>query len=134
MITDRELYERASARAAKRILSDEATAGSVASALVTDHGNVYVGVCIDTACSMGFCAEHNAIGSMITEGESTIVRIIAVNRFGEVISPCGRCREFILQVDPANIGTRVLLPGDRCATIAELLPDHWLAHPPQETR
>ena len=39
-----------------RALSDSAEAGSVAAALVTDKGNVYRGVCIDTPCSMGFCA------------------------------------------------------------------------------
>ena len=39
-----------------RRLSDDATAGAIASALVTDKGNVYRGVCIDTPCSMGFCA------------------------------------------------------------------------------
>ena len=43
-----------------RALSDSAEAGSVAAALVTDRGNVYRGVCIDTPCSMGFCAEHAA--------------------------------------------------------------------------
>lgn len=133
MITDQELYERARAKTHKRMLSGEASAGSVASALVTDRGNVYVGVCIDTACGMGFCAEHNAVGSMITDGESAIAAIVAVNRHGDILPPCGRCREFILQVNTANGGTRVLLPGERVLTIAELLPEHWLARPNEET-
>ena len=126
MITDQELYERARAKTHKRMLSGEASAGSVASALVTDRGNVYVGVCIDTACGMGFCAEHNAEGSIIAA-------IVAVNRHGDILPPCGRCREFILQVNTANGGTRVLLPGERVLTIAELLPEHWLARPNEET-
>lgn len=133
VISDQELYNLANAKTNKRTLSGEASAGAVASALVTAAGNVYVGVCIDTACGMGFCAEHNAAGTMITEGESAIAAIVAVNRHGEVLSPCGRCREFILQVDPANARTRVLLAGGRVATIAELLPEHWLAHPAEET-
>ena len=131
--TDQELYELAKAKTNKRVLSESASAGSVASVLVTRAGNMYLGVCIDTACGMGFCAEHNAIGSMITEGESAIATIIAVNRHGVILPPCGRCREFILQVDPANRRTRVLLPGERTATIAELLPEHWMACPPEET-
>lgn len=61
-----------------RALSDSAEAGSVAAALVTDKGNVYRGVCIDTPCSMGFCAEHAAIAAMVTAGESRIERIVAV--------------------------------------------------------
>ncbi|NIK55181.1 hypothetical protein [Kribbella shirazensis] len=40
--------------------------GDVAAALVTDAGNVYVGVCIDTASGTGFCAEHAAIAAMVT--------------------------------------------------------------------
>ncbi len=133
MISDQDLYELAKAKTRKRVLSESATAGSVASALVTASGNVFVGVCIDAACGIGFCAEHNAIGSMITEGESAIAVIVAVNRHGDILPPCGRCREFIYQVDAANRQTRVLLPGERVATVAELLPEHWMAIPHEET-
>lgn len=108
------------------MLSDNASAGQVGCALATEKGKVFVGVCIDTPCGMGFCAEHNAIGTMITEGESAIATIVAVNYHGNVLPPCGRCREFIYQVNPANAHTRVLL-GERVATIEELLPDHWAA-------
>jgi cytidine deaminase len=111
----------------RRVLSGDSTAGQVGCALVTARGNVFVGVCIDTPCSMGFCAEHNAIGTMITEGETAIATIVAVNYHGNVLPPCGRCREFIFQVDSANAHTRVLLGGQRVATIEELLPDHWAA-------
>ena len=82
MISDQELFQLAKAKTNKRVLSESATAGSVASALVTAGGNVFVGVCIDAACGIGFCAEHNAIGSMITEGESAIAAIVAVNPVG----------------------------------------------------
>jgi len=133
VISDQELFQLAKAKTNKRVLSESATAGSVASALVTAGGNVFVGVCIDAACGIGFCAEHNAIGSMITEGESAIAAIVAVNRHGDILPPCGRCREFIYQVDAANRRTRVLLPGERVATIGELLPEHWMAIPDEET-
>jgi len=126
MIKDAELYQKAISTLNPRTLSPSADAGSVACALVTDKGNIYVGVCIDTSCSMGFCAEHNAIGTMVTHGESKIVSIVAVNRDNKILSPCGRCREFIRQIDPANAQTRVLLEGDRVATIEQLLPEHWI--------
>ncbi|MGV9104137.1 MAG: hypothetical protein ACOC38_06155 [Promethearchaeia archaeon] len=58
----------------------EFTIGNVGSALVTDKGNIHRGVCIDTSSNMGFCAEHNAIGSMITAGEHRIEKIVAVHR------------------------------------------------------
>lgn len=38
---------------------------------------------------MGFCTEHNAIGNMVTNGESKIITIIAVNWDGEKVAPCG---------------------------------------------
>ncbi len=77
MISDADLIARAVAIAPGRQLSPTAEAGGVGSALVTATGNIHVGVCIDTACSMGYCAEHNAIGSMITAGESHIATIVA---------------------------------------------------------
>ena len=125
MITDDELYRRAKERVNRRALSEDSSAGGVASALVTEGGKIYTGVCIDTPCSMGFCAEHNAIGSMITEGESAIASIVAVQWDGSVVPPCGRCREFIFQVNPANLRTRVLLGDQRVSTIEALLPERW---------
>ena len=125
MIDDQQLIQLAKKTLNPRKLSPHSDAGGVASALVTNKGNVYVGVCIDTNCSMGYCAEHNAIGTMVTNGESRIVTIVAVDWDGEIISPCGRCREFIFQIDEGNSETRVLLKGDRFVTIAQLLPEHW---------
>jgi cytidine deaminase len=43
-----------------------------------------------------------------------------------VLPPCGRCREFIRQVDPANLDTEVILGSDRSALLRELLPaNEW---------
>ena len=60
-----------------RELSDDSSAGTVSCALLANNGKIYKGVCIDTPCSMGFCAEHSAIASMITDGESRILKIVA---------------------------------------------------------
>lgn len=106
------------------MLSESSAAGSVAAALLTDKGNVYKGVCIDTPCSMGFCAEHAAIAAMITAGESRIVKIVAVSDRNGVIPPCGRCREFMYQVNHANLSTEIRLK-DTIATLDSLLPDRW---------
>ena len=66
-----ELIDLARKTLNPRELSDSASAGSVAAALLTDKGNVYTGVCIDTPCSMGFCAEHGCChfktGSIIVD-------------------------------------------------------------------
>lgn len=52
----RELYEKAGSVAKPVKLSEYGESGVVGAAILTDAGNVYTGVCIDTACSMGFCA------------------------------------------------------------------------------
>jgi cytidine deaminase len=46
-----------------------------------------------------------------------------------VLPPCGRCREFIRQIDPANIDTDVVLGVDRSATLRELLPAYEWPEP-----
>lgn len=110
----------------KRRQLGENSAGSVGCALLSEKGNVYTGVCIDTSSSMGFCAEHNAIGSMVTAGESRIKMIVAVgkNEKGKtcVLHPCGRCREFMHQIDGRNMGTDVVLGKNRTVKLKELLP------------
>jgi cytidine deaminase len=65
----RELYETAKERLNPRRISTSIEAGGVAAAILTAGGNIYTGVCIDTACSLGMCAERNAIANMITNGE-----------------------------------------------------------------
>ena len=44
---------------------------------------------IDTACTLGMCAERSAIANMITNGESRIVRLVCVMGDGRVGMPCG---------------------------------------------
>jgi cytidine deaminase len=105
--------------------------GDVGCALLTDQGHLYLGVCIDTGSSMGFCAEPNAIGTMVTAGEYRIKKIVAVWKDDKgiyVLAPCGRCREFMYQIDKANLETEVILDRDKTAKLAELLPYHDWFH------
>lgn len=110
-----------------REVSPLVEAGSVAAALLTEAGNVYVGVCIDTACSLGMCAERSAIAAMVTAGESRIRRIVAVMPGGRVGMPCGACRELMMQLDPAAREVEVLLDYEsrRVARLGELVPGWW---------
>ena len=101
--------------------------GDVGAALVTDRGNVYAGVCIDTGSGTGFCAEHSAIAAMVTAGEFKIATIVAVwkDEGGAtvILAPCGRCREFIRQVGDSNLDTDVIL-ATGVVKLRELLPYH----------
>jgi len=121
-VTFDELYQSAKQVVNPRQLSTRASAGSVGAAILSISNTIYVGVCIDTTCSMGFCAEHAAAAAMITAGEHRILRIIAVGSAGQIMSPCGRCREFISQLHEQNLGAEVMVSQDETVTIEQLLP------------
>ena len=125
-MTNEELIQRALAVINPRKIAHGCTVGNVGCALLTDEGTLYVGVCIDAGGGIGFCAEHSAIASMITHGEQSIRRIVAVLGNGTILSPCGRCREFMHQVDGSNMDhTEVLLGKDRVVKLRDLLPHPW---------
>lgn len=124
-----QLYIAARKVQKERALSSLVEAGSVSAALLTEKGNIYVGVCIDTACSLGMCAERNAIANMITNGENGICRLIAVNRNGKAIPPCGACREFMTQLMPENYRSiEIMLDYEKgkIVTLRELTPEWWI--------
>jgi cytidine deaminase len=120
-----ELYQSAKSVLNPRKLSDSAESGGVGAALLTESGEIYVGVCIDTACSMGFCAEHAAAAAMITAGKNRVLKMVAVDWDGSILPPCGRCREFISQLDDGNLQTEVLVSEGVILTLQELLPYDW---------
>lgn len=123
MMDWKELYEIAVQTLNPRRIFDDVEAGGVAAALVTDNGSIYRGVCIDTSCSMGFCAEHAAISAMLTAGESRVEQIAAVGWDKSIMPPCGRCREFLMQL--GNPETLVLVAENRALPLRELLPHYW---------
>ena len=110
-----------------RTVSPFIEAGGVAAAILTKNGNVYTGVCIDTASTLGMCAERNAIANMNTNGESQIDKLVCVMRNGEVESPCGACREYLMQLDKDS--KDIVILKDRATyetiTLGELIPDWW---------
>ncbi len=120
-----QLKEIATKKVNPRKLANDSYAGSVACALLTDNGNVYEGVCIDTPSSMGFCAEHAAIAQMITNEESKIEKIVAVGQGGEIYPPCGRCREFMYQINDKNLQVDILVAENKVVKLKELLPYRW---------
>lgn len=120
-----DLYKIALSVTNPRTLSDKAEAGGVGAAILTKSGKVYTGVCIDTASSMGFCAEHAAASAMITAGENEIAKIIAVRKTGEILPPCGRCRELLSQICDDNMESEVMVKENTVVKLRELLPYYW---------
>ena len=121
------LYNKAVEVQHARKISPFIDAGSVAAAILTKSGNVYVGVCIDTASTLGMCAERNAIANMITNGENQIEKIVAVLPDGSVGAPCGACREYMMQLDTDSGNIEILLDylTKETITLRELIPKWW---------
>ena len=121
------LYDKARSVQNPRTISPFIEAGGVGAAILTKAGNIYVGVCIDTSCSLGMCAERNAIANMITNGESQIAKVVAVMPDGRVGPPCGACREYMMQLDKDSANIEILTDYDtrRTVTLGELMPEWW---------
>ena len=124
-----ELYEAAKAVLKPREVSKIIDAGGVAAAVESVSGKIYVGVCVDTACTLGICAERNAMFNMITNGENAIRRVIAIGGDGKAMPPCGACREFMAQLMPENyrdIEIMMDYEKERVVTLGELTPEWWV--------
>ena len=123
----KQLYEKARAVQNGRVISPFIEAGGVAAAILTKRGNIYVGVCIDTCSSLGMCAERNAIANMLTGGEQEIDKLVAVMPDGRVGSPCGACREMMMQLSPQAGEIEILTALEPLQTVrlCELMPDWW---------
>lgn len=75
-----KLYLAAKAVAVPQVISEQMCSGGVGAAVCTKQGRIFTGVCVDTDCSLGMCAERNALSTMITAGEFDIDMVIAVNK------------------------------------------------------
>lgn len=119
------LKEKAAQLAKPIILNNYVACGDVAAALETVDGNIYTGISIDTACSLGHCAEHSAVSEMLKHGEHRIKAIVAVDSKGNAVSPCGRCRELMSQLAPENKETTVEVQNGIFKSLEELMPFDW---------
>jgi cytidine deaminase len=126
-VNDQELINQAKSVIKPHKIKGGFLLGDVGAALISENGKVYTGVCIDTGSGMGFCAEHSAIAVMVTAGEYHFRKIVAVWQDGTIIPPCGRCREFMRQIDERNLDAEVIISKQKTVPLRELLPYHeWL--------
>jgi cytidine deaminase len=102
---------------------------SVGCALRTRSGRVFTSVHVGAYVGrIDVCAEAIAIGMGAAEGDTDIETIVAVNKDGHVVAPCGMCRELI-----ADYGSsaNVIVPspaGDTVVPIGSLLPNKYTRH------
>lgn len=123
------LYEKALAVQNGRKISDYVEAGGVAAAVLSEAGNIYTGVCVDTCSTLGICAERNAIFNMLTSGEHELDKVIAIMPDGHAGAPCGACRELMVQLMPdtyKDIEIMLDYERKRVVTLGELTPEWWI--------
>ena len=98
----------------------------IAAALRTTSGRIYSGVHLEAYVGrIAVCAEAIAIGTAATAGDTFIETIVAVNELGEIVSPCGMCRELISDYSPEACVV-VLRSGQPAnVPVMELLPDKY---------
>jgi cytidine deaminase len=64
---------------------------------------------------------------MITNGASKIIKLVCVMADGSVGSPCGACREYLMQLDEHSPDIEILTDyqTNRTIKLKELIPDWW---------
>ena len=86
-------------------------------------------MCVDTCCTLGICAERNAIFQMLTAGEQEIARVLAIMPDGSGGAPCGACRELMVQLMPdsyKDIEIMMDYTTGRTVRLGEITPEWWI--------
>ncbi len=101
---------------------------TVAAAIRGTDGRIWTGLHLGTTVGrLQICAEPIALGRALLEGDGTVATVVAVrhpkpdelDQDIAVVSPCGACRELILDYAP---DARIILPGGRVLGARDLLP------------
>jgi len=102
----------------------------VGAAVVTVDGSIYTGCNIENASyGLTCCAERTAIFKAVSDGHRQIVQVAVVADTDEPVSPCGACRQVIMEFGPDVRIVLANLQGNQQVTSAkELLPGAFGPH------
>ncbi|MBQ9731515.1 MAG: cytidine deaminase [Alphaproteobacteria bacterium] len=76
---------------------------AVGAAILADDGNFYVGCNVENiSYPVGTCAEAGAIAAMIAGGGKIISEIVIFADAKTLVSPCGACRQRIVEFSDEN--------------------------------
>ena len=93
----------------------------VGAAAAVDDGRVVVGCNVENAAyGVVLCAECGVVSSLHATGGGRLTHVVCVNGHGEVIMPCGRCRQLLWENGGASC--EVLTPHGVCR-MDDVLPD-----------
>jgi cytidine deaminase len=93
----------------------------VGAAALVDDGRILVGCNVENVSyGLGLCAECSVVCALHSGGGGTLVALTCVAADGELLTPCGRCRQVLLE----HGGPGLLIDhasGPR--PLSDLLPD-----------
>ena len=96
---------------------------AVGAAVETGDGSIVTGCNVENASlGLSICAERVALTRAIAEGHKNIRAIAIAGPTGCNVSPCGACRQFVAEFDPALPVTFTTADGVIETTLTELLP------------
>ncbi len=76
----------------------------VGAAVLAEDGNIYSGCNIENASFGGtICAERVAIAKAVSSGAKEITAVIVCGETNMILTPCGICRQFIVEFANKNI-------------------------------
>ncbi|WP_277500202.1 MULTISPECIES: cytidine deaminase [unclassified Nocardioides] len=94
---------------------------AVGAAAIVDDGRLVTGCNVENASyGVGLCAECGLVSQLHLTGGGILRRFVCVNGAGEVIMPCGRCRQLLFENGGRDL---VLLTVSGARTMDEVLPD-----------
>lgn len=125
-------YEDLVGRATKLIIErKDGDKHTVGCCVLTKSGKVYCGVNMYMDGMNCVCAEQNAVGTALTEGEKDFDAIVSVGLFDDkcqILAPCGQCRQFLSKYAPK---VKVIVKGEEeteVLNIDTLLPYAYKFH------
>ncbi|MGN6576084.1 MAG: cytidine deaminase, partial [Nocardioides sp.] len=93
----------------------------VGAAAMADDGRVLTGCNVENAgYGVTLCAECGVISSLAATGGGRLTHFVGVNGAGDVIMPCGRCRQLLFEHGGNDL---LLLTVSGVRPMSEVLPD-----------
>ena len=89
-------------------------------AALVDDGRVVVGCNVENAAyGVTLCAECGVVSQLHATGGGRLTHFVCVNGLGEVIMPCGRCRQLLWEHGGREL---VLMTPEGVLTMDQVLP------------
>jgi len=93
----------------------------VGAAALVDDGRVVVGCNVENAAyGVGLCAECGLVSALHATGGGRLVAMVCVDGHGEVLMPCGRCRQLLWEQGGPQLQ---LLTTTGVRPMTDVLPD-----------